>query len=184
MVGLGRLVLMCGLSFSGKSSIARDLSARLNAQFVSLDDINEARGLHGGMGIPLQEWIETHRIASERVRESLSRGLSVIVDDTSSPRFLRDVWRAQAAETGASFVLLFVEADRDVILQRQRANRSTGQRHDVADDVMRDHLDAFEPPEADEPAIRVLSEVDSPDQIAAQVQTALDRQDKLSRPEE
>ncbi len=101
-----------------------------------------------------------------------------------APRFLRDVWRTQAAETGASFVLLFVEADRDVILQRQRANRSTGQRHDVADDVMRDHLDAFEPPQADEPAIRVLSEVDSPDQIAAQVQTALDRQDEVSRPEE
>jgi predicted kinase len=165
----GRLILMCGRSFSGKSTVARDLGEQLDVRTVSFDEINEARGLFGGMGIPAEEWGVTHGIASARASELLAQGLTVIIDDTSSPRFLRDGWRARAADLGASFLLVFVDADRELILQRQSANRTTGERHDVADEVMAEHLDDFEPPEADEPVIQVRSEIDSLDEIAARV---------------
>lgn len=161
-----RLILLCGRSFSGKSTVARALRSELAAQLVSLDDINALRGLHGGDGIAVEEWIHTHEIASVQVATALAGGETVVVDDTSSPRFLRDGWRSLATEAGASFALVFVDADRETILRRQTANRAKSSRHDVRDDVLEQHLADFEPPEEDEPAVTVRSDEDVPD-IAA-----------------
>lgn len=58
------LVVMCGRSFSGKSTLA--LADRLGAQRVSLDAINEERGLRGGADIPVSEWMRTNDEASPR----------------------------------------------------------------------------------------------------------------------
>lgn len=84
------LVLRCGLSFSGKSTLAARLSDALVGELLSLDRINEERGLDGGQGIPLDEWATTNRIAHERAGALLAAGRHVVVDDTGSPRFVRD----------------------------------------------------------------------------------------------
>jgi predicted kinase len=151
------LVLLCGKSFSGKSTVARVLAPRLRARIVSLDDINGRRGLWGGDGIPVEEWVRTHALASDEVRGLLSAGTSVVVDDTSSPRFLRDGWRALAAGVGAGFTLLYVDVDDATVRRRCAANRLDPRRRDVADDVLEQHLAGFEPPGDDEDAVRVRS---------------------------
>ena len=149
------LVVMCGRSFSGKSTLALALADRLGAQRVSLDAINEERGLRGGDGIPVSEWMRTNDEASARVEEALSAGRAVIVDDTRSPRFLRDRWRELAARAHAETALVFVDAPEELIRARLAANRSDLARHDVTDDVMDAHLSDFEAPGADERAITV-----------------------------
>lgn len=118
------LVLLCGTAFSGKSTVARALAPRLDAVVVSLDEINERRGLWGGDGIPVEEWIRTHEIASAEVREVLASGVSVIVDDTSTPRFVRDAWRSLAAEAAVEFLLVYLDVDHDVI--RRMSGRQPG----------------------------------------------------------
>jgi predicted kinase len=159
MVGVtgSRLVLLCGTSFSGKSTVARALAPRLAARIMSLDDINERRGLWGGDGIPVEEWIRTHELASAEVRGLLGSGTSVVVDDTSSPRFLRDGWRSLGREVGARFTLVYVEADHATVRRRRADNQLDPQRRDVADAVLDQHLADFEPPAADEHAVRVTS---------------------------
>jgi predicted kinase len=150
-----RLVLLCGTAFSGKSTIARSLAPRISATIVSLDEINERRGLWGGDGIPVEEWIRTHEIASAEVRELLDSGASAVVDDTSSPRFLRDGWRALAAESEARFVLVYLDVGHDEIRRRRAVNQVDPSRRDVA--VLEQHLADFEPPQQDENAVRVQS---------------------------
>ncbi|MFI5733646.1 AAA family ATPase [Kribbella sp. NPDC051587] len=154
-----KLVLLCGTSFSGKSTVARTLAPRLGATVVSLDEINARRGLWGGDGIPVEEWIRTHGEATAETRELLSTGTSVIVDDTSSPRFLRDAWRSLATEVEAEFTLLYVDIDHAVIHERRKANHATRQRQDVSDEVLAQHLADFDPPHPDESAV-YLSSVD------------------------
>jgi predicted kinase len=149
------LVLLCGASFSGKSTVARTLAPMLPASIVSLDEINERRGLWGGDGIPVEEWMRTHQFASDEVRALLAGGRSVIVDDTSSPRFLRDGWRALAAEAAARFTLVYVDVDHATVRRRRTANQADPQRRDVADAVLDQHLADFEPPAADEHAVRI-----------------------------
>lgn len=84
----GRLILLCGRSFSGKSTVASSLARSLPGLVVSLDVINQERGLDGGEGIPLSEWARTNELAKERVGARLCDDETVILDDTSSPRFL------------------------------------------------------------------------------------------------
>lgn len=171
----GELVLMCGRAYSGKSTIAEHLCESLKARIVSLDAINASRGLQGGQGIPIAEWVKTHEVAAAEVRAALGGCETVILDDTSSPRFLRDNWRRLASDCEAEFALVFVDTPLEVILDRQASNRLRPARQDVSDEVMSDHLDGFEPPETDEETIRVDSQVDLPEKIAATVSAALRR---------
>ncbi|MET7280449.1 ATP-binding protein [Kribbella sp. NPDC005582] len=148
-----RLVLLCGTSFSGKSTVGRELATRIAAKVVSLDEINARRGLWGGDGIPVSEWIKTNDEAHAEARELLAAGTSVIVDDTSSPRFLRDAWRKLAAEADARFTLLYVDTDPAVVRARHAANRASRHRQDVTDEVLAQHLADFDPPHPDEQAV-------------------------------
>jgi predicted kinase len=144
------LVLMCGRSFSGKSTVAGQLALKLDAEIVSLDSINEERGLFGGQGIPVEEWIRTNDEGARRVSRILRAGRPVVVDDTSSPRFLRDSWRALAEDAAVTFVLVYVDAPDQVRRERVLDNRGESKRNDVLDEVMIEHLETFQPPEPDE----------------------------------
>ncbi|SDS17347.1 AAA family ATPase [Microlunatus soli] len=150
-----RLIVLCGRSFSGKSRTAAWLADALPGVVVSLDEINAERGLWGGDGIPLEEWAHTNEIARHRVGDALDSGHTVIVDDTSSPRFLRDGWRELATSSRSSLALVYVDTPIPVIMERLAANRATPTRGDLTDEVLADHLGSFEPPAADEDAIRV-----------------------------
>ena len=118
---------------------------------VSLDAINEERGLQGGQGTSLEEWRVTNDLAHERTEELLRAGVSVVIDDSSSPRFLRDEWRAIASGIGVRFDLVYVRADPHIIRNRVRFNRENPTRPDVNDAVINEHTALFEPPATDEP---------------------------------
>lgn len=147
------LTLMCGLSFSGKSTVAGQLAERLDGEVISLDAINLERGLDGGQGIPVEEWAATNRIAADRARDLLRQRRQVIVDDTGSPRFIREGWREVAESIGSGFVLVWVQIDEPLLRDRLQANRTNRSRHDVTDEVLSAHLSGFEPPADEHPII-------------------------------
>ncbi len=151
----GTLVLLMGRSFSGKTRLAEALGEGLDARVVGYDTINAERGLQGGQGVPVEEWIATGAIAHDRAKALLADDRAVVVDDTSSPRVLRDEWRSLARDRRARFLLVHVDADEALIRRRLARNRATGERPDVVDAVLEGHLHAFEPPEADEPHLLV-----------------------------
>lgn len=147
------LTLMCGLSFSGKSTLAARLAEELPGRILSFDLLNEERGLDGGQGISLNEWAETNRIGHERAESLLRSGQHVVVDDTGSPRFIRDEWRTVAGRSGALVAVVWVQIDPAVQQERVRANRSDPRRRDVVDVVLEDHAANFEPPVDEAPLI-------------------------------
>ncbi|MFK4084713.1 AAA family ATPase [Kribbella sp. NPDC020789] len=154
-----KLVLLCGTAYSGKSTVARTLAPRIAATVVSLDEINARRGLWGGDGIPVEEWVKTHELAAAETRALLIAGTSVILDDTSSLRFLRDGWRAVAEDHGAAFTLLYLDIPADVIHARHTANEAAPTRRHVTEAVLTQHLADFDPPHPDENPVN-LSSVD------------------------
>jgi predicted kinase len=171
------LVLMCGRAFSGKSTMSREIAGGLDAEIVSLDAINEERGLIGGQGIPVEEWVRTNDEATRRVLELLEAGNCVVVDDTSSLRFLRDNWRATARDAGAAFALVYVDTPENVVLERLKRNREQPVRNDVSDAVMEEHIAGFEPPERDEEYVTASS---FPDDVRSMISAV---QAKISAPE-
>lgn len=164
------LALMCGLSFAGKSTLAAKLAEALPASLISLDLINEERGLRGGQGIRLEEWAQTNRVAHERGRDLLGAGHHVVVDDTGSPRFIRDGWREIADESGAPFVIVWVQISTELQLARVHANRHSRIRADVTDAVLHDHRAGFEPPIDEDALVIGAQEATDANQIAGLVQ--------------
>lgn len=161
------IYLLCGLAFAGKSTLAREISAQTKADIVSLDAINERRGLRGGLGIPESEWAESHRIALHETEASLSRGAAVVVDDTNCYRFLRDDYRALARRLGSECVLIVVDTSLAVTSERLRNNEATSTRHPVTPAVLTDLAARFEPPRADEPHLTLFPDEDVSSWVAS-----------------
>ncbi|WP_052341645.1 ATP-binding protein [Salinarimonas rosea] len=161
---------MCGLAFSGKSTIARTIAQALKIDIVSLDAINDERGFDGGNVVDDSEWERTSHIAMERLAGHLAAGRSAIVDDTFAFRFLRDRCAAVAARHGAGFRILMVETPLPEIEARRRANDLTGERMGLSDAVFDDHVARFQGPEPDEPVVRLAAPEDV-DRFLAEART-------------
>jgi predicted kinase len=145
-----RLFGLCGLAFSGKTTLARALCRQAGAEYVGLDEINEERGLRGGEGIPGEEWEKTSNIAIERAEAFLASGRDVVLDDTLCFRWLRDRYAAVAARHGAQLVLLYVATPLPEILEAMAENETHRRRQPIRPDVFEVHARGFEPPTADE----------------------------------
>ncbi|MBS0540860.1 MAG: ATP-binding protein [Proteobacteria bacterium] len=155
-----RLVAMCGLAFSGKSTIARRIAGELGLDLISYDAINAERGFDGGKAIADAEWERTSMMAAARARAALASGRGVVIDDTFSHRFLRDRFRAFAAACNAPFELVFVDTPLPVIEARIAENARTLKRGHIAPEVFAHHRDRFQFPTEDEAPVRVADPAD------------------------
>jgi hypothetical protein len=151
---------MCGLAFSGKSTLARRIADELFIGLISLDAINHERGLRGGEGMSIAQWEETSAIAMERLRQRLRAGESAVVDDTFSRRFLRDRCKAVAVEFGAAFTIVWIDTPIGEIRARRQANYERQTRHHIRDDIFYEHYKTFQFPTPDEAAVRVVDGFD------------------------
>lgn len=149
------LIALCGLAFSGKSTMARRIAEATGAELVSYDAINARRGFDGGTVMDDQEWEKTSLMAAASARAVLASGRRVVVDDTFSHRFLRKRFAAVAQAAGAPFVLLFVDTPLEVIEARIAENARTKDRHHIAPDVFAAHRARFQFPEPEERAVRL-----------------------------
>src|SRR5262245_36222027 len=94
------LLLLCGLSFAGKTTLARALAQQLGWRYISLDAINTERGVGlDGRPIPVEQWEKTYAEAYQRVDQTLRDRRSVIYDETNFARHQRDALRAIAANS-------------------------------------------------------------------------------------
>lgn len=150
---MATVFLMCGLTFSGKTTVAKRIASEFDCDYLSLDDINDERGLWGGHGIPAEEWERTHQIALERMSEQLEQGACVVVDDTNNLRWLRDRFRAAADRHDSEVVLVYVAAPIEEIRRRMTQADRTGERRAVSGDVLEEHVESFEEPANDESPI-------------------------------
>lgn len=146
------LVVLCGLPYSGKSTWASRLAPLLDAEVVSLDAINDERGLgFGGDGhIPPEEWERTHQLASRRIERLLAEGRSAILDDTGAYLWLRDRYRLWAKELGVGFGVLYFDVPLYELRQRMAANLTNPTRPHVLPNVFDQLAEVFEPPYPEE----------------------------------
>jgi predicted kinase len=154
------LVAVCGLAFSGKSTIAHRVAAETGAELISCDAINAARGFDGGTVMDDSEWEKSSLMAASAASAVLASGRGVVVDDTFSHRFLRDRFRQVAASADVPFVLLFVDTPLAVIEARLAENARTQARPHIAPDVFAHHRARFQFPGDDERPVRLSGAAD------------------------
>jgi predicted kinase len=148
------LILLCGLSFAGKTTLAKALAQQLGWRYISLDAINTERGVGlDGQAIPVEQWEQTYAEAYRRVAETLRDQRSVIYDETNFARRQRDALRGIAAGCNATTVVVYVATSAEEARRRWQRNRMTQQRGDVRDDDFAYVIQHFEPPGDDEATI-------------------------------
>ena len=147
-----RLVLICGLPASGKSTLARRLAHEIPAIRLDKD--------HWTTQLGHDVWDDEFRVRLERqlwnlAQELLARGQSVILEWGHWARVERDEKRLGARALGVGVELHFLDAPLDELVERARQRTEAGEW--TAAPIARAHFErwatTFEPPDDDELAL-------------------------------
>jgi uncharacterized protein len=153
------LVVMTGLSGSGKSAVALELAQRLGGVRIR-SDVERKRLFgfapqdHTGGGVYSHEaTARTYDRLAQVARATLEAGIPAVVDGAFLKRVERDRFRALARELGARFTLVSCEAPADILRARVAARHRTGRDASEADvDVLERQMEWQERPAPDEEA--------------------------------
>lgn len=133
-----RLVLICGLPASGKSTLARALAPKIPAIRLDKDEWTTRLGA--------DVWDEAFRVRLERqlwllTQELLARGQSVILEWGHWAREERDEKRLAARALGVGVELHYLEAPLEELVAR--AERRTASGEWIAAPITRAHLETW-----------------------------------------
>jgi predicted kinase len=110
-----RLIIVCGLPGSGKTTLATDLESRIRAVRFSPDDWMDS------LSLDLYDEESRARIEAlqwKLAQELLALGLTVIIEWGTWARSERDALRLRARALGAAVELHYVSAPVDVLFDR------------------------------------------------------------------
>ena len=144
------LIIMCGLPFSGKSMLAKELSRALQIAILSYDhDIYELHKHEVPPGTSkAQEYEMVESIARRQLRTLLKRGDSVIYDDLNLERQDRQILRELACECDAQPIIVYVDTPLNIIEKHREANRQRGERGDIDESTMQLDISLLQPPQS------------------------------------
>ena len=157
--GTRTLVVMTGLSGSGKSTVALELAQRLGGIRVRSDV--ERKRLFGfaprdsteGAVYTAEATARTYDQMAEIARAALVAGVAAVVDGAFLRRIERDRYRALARQLGVRFTLVACEAPADILRARVAARHRAGSDASEADvDVLERQIGWQERPGPDEGA--------------------------------
>jgi predicted kinase len=151
-----RLIIVCGLPGSGKTTHAKSLESRLRGVRLSPDEWMNT------LSIDIYDEARREKIEALQwkfAQELLSHGLTVIIEWGTWARSERDTLRLGARALGAAVELHYLSAPIDVLFDRI-CRRGTEHPHIEKDDLLRwaeifevptpEEIDLFDTPSAQE----------------------------------
>lgn len=144
------LIILCGLPFSGKSTLAKFLTKHLGLTLIDLDEINSKLGIGIDKPVTENEWKKTYQISYEELEKSLEAGKSVIYDATNFTNKQRDKLRSIAKKYYVQTKVIWVNPPKKEVIKRWQENRLNKNRKDVSDEDFAEVLDNFENPTKEE----------------------------------
>lgn len=116
LAGFPRLLLVCGLPGSGKSTFAEALAAALDARWLNSDRLRVELGLRGDYSAAAIDGVYGEML--QRAGAALQAGERVVLDATFASRRYRDAARELATAHGLDLALVRTVADEATTLAR------------------------------------------------------------------
>lgn len=144
------LIICCGVSGSGKTSIARYLADQLDLTYVEADDFHPpANKAHMAAGKPLTDamrepWMQA---LCRHVGAQLQAGRQVVLAHSA----LRRAHRQRLRELGAPTLFLLLEGSFELIKKRLEMRHG----HYMKSALLQSQFDAQEPPDAETDFLRL-----------------------------
>ena len=148
------LYIMCGVGFSGKSTLAKKIAENTGAVLVSQDalffELEKKLNIDQDSD---EQWDMLLRICKERILESLKAGKTVVFDNTNTRFEHREELRELAVAAGAHTKVIFLDTPIEIQKERQLKNKETGERHDVKQEYLDQAIAELEIPTDNENVI-------------------------------
>jgi gluconokinase len=155
------ILIVAGVSGSGKTTIGALLAGRLHWRFADADAFHSAANIAKmRAGIPLTDedrrpWL---RAIAAWMDDHIARGESAVIACSALKRAYRDVLLDGRPEA----LLVFLAVDREVVARRLAARHG----HFFPGQLLGTQFDALEPPQPDEHAVTVAADGDPEDTVA------------------
>ncbi len=147
------LYILCGLPFSGKTTLVSKLSKSLRYPIVSIDDIRFERGFEWS-NKPLSDtqWKDIFEESYNRTLSYLKEGKSVLYDSANQDRASRNRLKAVVVSDKFPAKVILLDVDVEVVRKRWLKNQSAKEqkRFHIPKIFFQQALDAFERPTEDE----------------------------------
>ena len=156
---------MCGLAFSGKSTLARKISEHTDSKLVAFDKLWVEQDKEKPIPKGAEGWRYIRDLAQRNMLDYLQAGKSVVYDDNNPRKEHREELRDVAKKAGIDAVVIYLDTSLDVIRVREEANRSSQDRHDVEPENFEKVMKDLEVPTADENTIVFTPEMNIEDFI-------------------
>lgn len=122
------LVVISGLSGTGKSTVGEAVARRVRAVWLSVDDVEEAL-LGVGLASDWTTGIAAYQAVAAAATENLRVGHVVIVDAVNDSEPARDTWRRAAKAGSASLVFVLLTPPPEQEHRRRLRGRTRRLRH-------------------------------------------------------
>lgn len=143
-----QLIILCGIPFSGKTTLANKMTKILNCARIDLDEVKFKLF---GKDITDDEidqagWDKIYQQMYKEIEEGLRQGKTVVHDTGNFTVYERGLISDIAKKVNIPFITIFIDTPIKVAKKRLELNRKTKERFDVADKAFQESVDEMEPP--------------------------------------
>ena len=160
---MAKLYIMCGLAFSGKSTLVKKITEHTGSEIIAFDKLWVEEDKVKSVPKDADGWRQIRKLAQEKISKALKDGKSVIYDDNNIRREHREELRNLAKEAGVESIVIYLDTPLEVIRARESANKKSKDRHEVEPHNFQKVLEDLEIPSSDEQVLAFTPEADMND---------------------
>ena len=150
-----KLYILCGIPFSGKSVLAKELAKTKYWERIDLDDVkfelfgNDIKDEE----LIQDQWDQVYQEMYKKIQTSLEDGQTVIHDTGNFTKHERQLVRDIAEKLDIPSATIWVQTPEEVAFERLRANKESKERFDVSEKSFREAVAEMETPTVEENVI-------------------------------